>query len=296
MVEPKLNRERSCLMCGCKEYNVIASYDKPDRYELAVKLISTPDYYRKWVQCLECEFYYSIYSRDQLVLDKIYNSDYRDQESDWRGGASTKEIFEKVIQLSEKESENKNRIKWIKKEIEHLKNSDSIRIGDSNLQCLDIGGGTGVFSYEFQSSAWKTHIIDPAADGSFVQSEFGIPYIQEYYAPGKFDKKFDLITLIFALEHLADPKKIIRSLHGDMTENSLIYIEVPDSIAFSRLPLDDDIFNSCHLWLFGPNSLTALLDECNFEVFSLKRTRTMRGHYSLVALAGPKFYQIKNYV
>jgi len=58
---------KNCLICQSKDYRVIFSYDKPDQYEIAIG-VSKEGYYRKWVQCKQCGFYYSIYSREKNIL------------------------------------------------------------------------------------------------------------------------------------------------------------------------------------------------------------------------------------
>jgi len=37
--------------------------------------------------------------------------------------------------------------------------------------------------------------------------------------------------------------------------------------------------------MFDPETLTRLLKECGFEILALKRLKTMRGHFALMALA-----------
>lgn len=44
---------------------------------------------------------------------------------------------------------------------------------------------------------------------------------------------------------------------------------------------------SCHLWIFNPKTLSALLGDCGYELMQLNRYRTVRGYYALTALARP---------
>jgi hypothetical protein len=73
-----------------------------------------------------------------------------------------------------------------------------------------------------------------------------------------------------------------RDMHGD----SLLYIEVPDAWAFNCKPSHDDIFNSCHLWMFSPETLVRLLTSSGFRVFSLRRARIVRGHHAILLIGG----------
>lgn len=271
-----------CLLCQSSTHQVIVSYEQPDSYEKAVG-VSVQGYFRKWVQCLECGFYFSVYSRPAEAIDKIYRSAYRTQGSAWRK-ASTEEIFRKVIALPDQESETKFRVRWIKERIARLRASGIVVLNGSVHSFLDVGGGTGVFAYEFQDDQWRAHIVDPSHEGQFVQRDYGIPYISDYYKPNVFGKKFDLITSIFILEHLRDPQDLLKKVYADLADQSFFYVEVPDCLAFQLKPLDDDIFNSCHLWMFSANTLTRLLGDCGFEVLSLERVITKRGHLAIMAL------------
>jgi len=277
---------KNCLICQSKDYRVIFSYDEPDQYEVAVE-VSKEGYFRKWVQCKQCGFYYSIYSREKNIIDKVYTSAYRDKNSSWRKD-SPEERFKRVTALPEGESETKLRVNWIKKNINNNWEYGLLKQDTPPYNVLDIGGGTGVFAYEFQDTNWVMHVIDPNDDSSFIKTKFHIPLVQDYYKPNSFNCKFNLISLIYVLEHLKDPISLIKDLHNDMTSNSFLYIEVPDAICFKYKQAQDDIFNSCHLWMFSPNTLTPLLDRCGFEIFYLDRIKTKRGHYALMVLAGKK--------
>ena len=82
-----------------------------------------------------------------------------------------------------------------------------------------------------------------------------------------------------------DPYSTLKALAKDLIPGGLTYIEVPDAIAFDRLPADDDIFNSCHLWMFDPKSITFLLNSAGFELLYLRQTRAVRGHFALMTIS-----------
>ena len=277
--------KNGCILCNSNEYGIIFSYNEPDQYEKAVG-VENKNYSRQWVKCKKCGFHYSVYSRDENILDKIYVSAYRSEKAPWRKGTS-RYIFEKVIKLPENESETKFRIKWIKSNINLMWDSKIVERNKAPYKMLDIGGATGVFAYEFKGKDWISHVIDPNEDGQFMQT-YGVNFVQSYYEPKKFKYKFDLISLVYVLEHLRNPIPLLKNLHDDMTKNSFLYIEVPDAISFKLKPREDDIFNSCHLWMFDPQSMITLLNKCGYQAFCLSRMKTIREHYGLMILAGQK--------
>src|SRR3989344_2720264 len=264
-----------CLVCKSKKYKIIFSYHKPDSLEAAVG-VKEKRYFRKWVQCKKCGFYYSIYSRGKNIMNKIYVSAYRDNEKSWRKEGSTEEVFQKVIALPEKESVTKTRIKWIKENLQTIWDGELLEQKKPPYKMLDVGGGTGIFAYEFQDENWKSHVIDPSKGNEFIKTKLQIPFIQDFYKPGVFKKKFDLISLIYLLEHVLNPISFLKDIHKDVADNSFLFIEVPDEINFKLLPATDDIFHSEHLWMFSSKILNLLLDRCGFEIFALKRLKTKR--------------------
>ena len=277
-----------CLICNSKDRKAVFSYDKPDQYEISLG-VGKEGYFRQWLQCDRCGFYYSISSKGKNIIKKIYRSNYRDKNSSWRG-QSLEESFKKIAALPEEKSETKFRVAWIKKTIEELWDSELIRKDISPYNMLDIGGGIGIFAYEFQDKNWSVHVIDPNKESSFIRTKLRIPFLQKYYKPNSFRHKFHLIALNYVLEHLSNPLSILKTAYSDLTSNGLLYIEVPDAVCFHCRPPEDDIFNSCHLWMFSPNTLTSLLDSSGFEIYSLYRTKVIRGYQVLMVLAGKKYF------
>lgn len=265
-----------------KGNTLLIAYNVPDQYEIAAG-VRPEGYFRRWVRCSSCGFCYSQYSRDEGVIDKIYHTSYRSKSSAWRD-TDVVQMFEKIIRLPESESETKSRIRWIKDRLAEL--YESAMITKKGGLLLDIGGGNGIFAYEFQDKEWRSHVIDPDENGRFMEERFGIPFVQGNYVSGSFGFKFDLISLNFVLEHLPRPDIILGDVQNDMQNGALVYIEVPDAISFEKKKPEDDIFNSCHLWMFSPNTLTRLLDACGLEVFVMNRSKSKRGNFILNVLAG----------
>ena len=273
-------------MCGGTAFETVCAYDRPDCYETAVG-IGPEGYDRRWVRCRGCGFYASHYSRAPESLDRLYERAYRDAASAWRSG-TTEEIFLRVAALPDDQSETRPRVRWIKNTLADLGQAGFFTPGRPPFRMLDIGGATGIFAYEFQRDDpdWRAHVVDPAEDGCFIETRLGIPYCRDPYRPGLFPEPFHLISLIFVLEHLLDPVAVLEAVRRDLAPNGALYVEVPDASAFRFKPTTDEIFNSCHLWMFDPTSLNRLLERCGFETLALRRIQTVRGHYALIALAG----------
>jgi SAM-dependent methyltransferase len=284
----KLAEQAKCPLCQEKiivKKNTLASYEKPDQYEIAVG-IKEAFYYRRWVKCHLCSMVFSIYSRSDNSFDYLYKELYRKVGAvPWRK-LSTEATFELVLKLSPEKSETVYRVNFIKDKIASLIKSD-LYSKKIKYKLLDIGGATGSFAFAFKEKKWESIIIDPDESGKFIK-KYNIEFKQGWFTAKSFDFKFDLISLIFVLEHVLEPSLLLREIRKSLLPNGLIYIEVPDEIAFYKIAASDDVFNSCHLYMFNPSSLEMLLSQNNFEIMSLDRTRTVRGHFALTCLAKPR--------
>ena len=288
MKSKKNYKQTKCPLCKEKfsvKENTIASYEKPDQYEIAVG-ITEDFYYRKWIKCYRCTLIFSIYSRSNNAFDYLYEQLYRKVGAvPWRK-LSTEETFELVLKLAPEKSETIYRVNFIKDKIANLIKS-SLYSKKNKYKLLDIGGATGNFAFAFKDKEWDSTIIDPDDSGKFIKN-YNIEFKKGWFSEKSFDFKFDLISLIFVLEHVLEPSLLLEEIRKSLLPDGLIYIEVPDEIAFYKISPLDDIFNSCHLYMFNPSSLEMLLSQNNFEIMSLERTRTVRGHFVLTCLAKPQ--------
>lgn len=274
-----------CTLCGETRHTFVARYQEPDVYEQAVG-VTADDYCREWVACDACRFHYARYSRDPLILDRLYDESYRAASVSWRN-KSAEEIFTQVVALPAEESETVARCTSIKQDLTQFA-EDAIHTLPKSVpyRLLDVGGATGVFAYMFQDAPWTAEIVDPGKQGLFIEKH-GVTYHCTRFDSAFQGGPYHLVSMIYMLEHVQDPQAVVRQAARVLAEDGLLYIEVPDVIAFEKKPLDDDIFNSCHLWMFGPTSLTNLLATSGFEPLIMRRMKTRRGHYALSVLARP---------
>jgi SAM-dependent methyltransferase len=194
-------------------------------------------------------------------------------------------MFEKVVALPDGKSETKRRVRWLRDTLEDLRGSGLLPAAEGRQRFVDIGGANGIFAYEFQNANWQAHIVDPSAQGTFIERKAGIPYAQAFYRAGLFDHGFDLITLIYILEHCENPLALLQEARADLEPGGALFVEVPDALAFHRRPPENDIFNSAHLWMFDPISMSRLFEQAGFEILSFHRLLLIRGHFVLMALA-----------
>ena len=99
-------------------------------------------------------------------------------------------------------------------------------------------------------------------------------------------EKYNVISFLYVLEHLADPSEILSTCKSALDKGGVLFLELPDASAFRISSSDHDAFNACHLWLFGAAQITDLLRREGFSVLSLQRYLTVRGYPSMMLIAG----------
>lgn len=158
---------------------------------------------------------------------------------------------------------------WLNKRID-LKGKKVLDAGcfTGNLMKFLIPYGALCFGYDpsVTGIAVAKHLgLNVSLAGSFCSSEY-------------FGKKFDLITLSHVLEHILDHKAFFEDLDNALTDESLIYIEVPDLQNFhlsgdpNRLVDERDPmlqFNSEHINFFTKQSLWRMMDRLGYETVAI---------------------------
>ncbi|KAA3629084.1 MAG: class I SAM-dependent methyltransferase [Proteobacteria bacterium] len=140
---------------------------------------------------------------------------------------------------------------------------------------LDIGCATGFFLKVLSDMGWEVHGIEPSvAIAEWAYRRFGIENIHA----GTLDSAplenstFDLVTLWDVIEHVPDPKGLLRALHRHVASDGLLVIETQnvDSLAARLLGRRWHHFKHLeHLYHFNPHSIRFLLETSGFEVIYL---------------------------
>lgn len=137
----------------------------------------------------------------------------------------------------------------------------------SNSHVLDVGIGYGDWANKLVENGATVEGID--VSNKVVQYcitkyklNASLESFEDYDLTGK---KFDLITMFDVLEHFKSPPKALSKVHEALSENGLIYIQVPNVLGF-KIPLNHGFGLPYHLWQFNKSQLFTLLENNGFEV------------------------------
>lgn len=268
----------NCLICDSALcVPATSKYTEPDKYEVAAGVSGG----RRWFRCNTCGFYQCIHDYHPVMLNTVYEDHYRSVEF---RNEKLRDVFTRIIDLPEKESENLQRVNYISCQLKK----------PLPQRWVDIGSGLGVFPYE----------LNQAFDGDMVveciePNQESVNFITDHLeltcdaVPVEVvhlkRRHYDVVSLIHVLEHLGNPDLVLGRIKDWLVSGGTLFIEVPSASEFQTLDHDHDEFNSCHLYFFDEDTLACLLYR---NGFGIKDIRTIeykhRGMTRVYALAYAK--------
>ena len=139
-----------------------------------------------------------------------------------------------------------------------------MRLNPQGSKLLDIGSGYGFFLDEAQKKGLKITGIEPSKE-LIKHTVTATPIINDRLPTNKLrNKKFDFITLVHIIEHVKNPKEIIRQALLLLNPQGILYIETPniDSHLY-RYEKENYTFLTPpdHLWIFSQYSLEKIIPK-----------------------------------
>jgi SAM-dependent methyltransferase len=152
---------------------------------------------------------------------------------------------------------------------------------------LDIGCDMGFMLEAAKSDGFKElHGIEPVpAARSIAESIEGTIVTDEFFEQTNYPADyFDLITLIHVLDHLYDPRVVLRQARNNLRPEGLVLAIVHNVRSLLGLMLGErfPIFNLYHHYFFDKDTLAELFRRQGYEVVKVVATRNC---YSLCFFA-----------
>lgn len=218
--------------------------------------------------CDNCGFIYTFPRISNEEINRLY----------LEGGFSKearKASIPNLEKFIETESLALDRMHWLEKKIPSFFLSQK--------SCLELGCGTGSFSWLLKSRGHLVKAIEP--DSVFVNVAFKRYSIDvESILFEDFDNAqlFDLICNFHVIEHVLDPRKFVQEMYSKLKEDGIVYIECPtiDNIYTGDL---NTFFWDVHVNTFSNKSLPWLLES---EGFSIVEVFMNDNYLSVIAKKG----------
>ena len=256
-----------CYLCGSSQAGVLFKQEGHDPY-LAKVHTSVPDYDLNWMVCHECGFVYRSPALTNLELDVLYER----YDQDVFSNTTPDDYFDKIISLSNDESENWQKIAWLK-EVIRKKGTGNIR------EALDIGCGGGTLLHTAREQLFLEKVAGVelnAVYADLARRRLNANILNETYVSGLFYNQFDLLINTKVLEHVPDPFPFLKEMYADLKTGGLLFIEVPDVSDMHSLPPTHERFWIPHIYFFSANTLSALLRKVGFHIVAHRVMETAR--------------------
>ncbi|MFH1023180.1 MAG: class I SAM-dependent methyltransferase [Planctomycetota bacterium] len=152
-----------------------------------------------------------------------------------------------------------------------------------SFRVLDAGCGTGM-ALKVMRDQWGAETVGIDFSGAAVsrgKSFYGLDLREG--DPLSFDfspAPFDVVTLWHFLEHVHSPKTVLEWVHGQLTKDGVVVIQVPNAQSFenrlwgARSLLYD---SPRHLFHFSESALRKLLSASGFKVLSVEHAMMSGG-------------------
>jgi 2-polyprenyl-6-hydroxyphenyl methylase/3-demethylubiquinone-9 3-methyltransferase len=196
---------------------------------------------------------------------------------------------------------NPVRLRYIREQIDHHWQADETDLKPlAGRRAADVGCGAGLLAEPLARLGAEVTAIDAAPENIAAAREHALGQGLEidYRAGGAeaLSGRYDLVTSLEVIEHVADPAGFIGALAAAVADNGLLILSTPARTRWSRLLLVDlaeglgQIPKGTHDWekFVAPETLKAMVTAAGLEVvditglgFSLTRGFTLGEDLSL---------------
>ncbi|MFP4292262.1 MAG: class I SAM-dependent methyltransferase [Cyclobacteriaceae bacterium] len=219
MMERQTEKFR-CYLCGSTDQQVIAVVNQRPDGETDYA-IPPENYHRVISQCMHCSVYNN---QHQLLDEEMYHGDYNASIRQTTSLGSIQQRYEKVMNLPEGKSDNRQRVSRIAEYFSQTGRS----LLDADV--LDVGSGTCVFLGALKDQVSHSACIDP--------DPLAVKHAKQYVGIDvahhgtlkdfPLDHLFDLITFNKVLEHVKAPVEMLTQAARLIKDSGLIYVELPE--------------------------------------------------------------------
>jgi len=133
---------------------------------------------------------------------------------------------------------------------------------------LDVGCGYGFWMKFCRDRGLEVFGLDSSSEVvDWAKKNLGLPVEKIFLEDFQSSKRYDSVVLCDILEHLTNPNEQLQKMHSFLSEDSVVYIQVPNFLGF-KLPPGHGFGLPFHLWQFSYRSLKKLLEKNGFKVLN----------------------------
>lgn len=201
----------------------------------------------EYVKCLECSMVYAnpVFSDDALV-DYYQNNHANQSELVENDDSFYINLYNKGLDLIDKQTKVDN--------------------------ILDIGCSSGVFLDTAKKREWNTHGVELNRREFELAKKKNHKVYNELLENIEFDKKFDTISMWDVFEHIKDGEDYLTQMKNLLTEDGVIFLQIPSSDSLASKILQDkcNMYDGLeHVNLYGVETIKLLAKKCGLKVLDI---------------------------
>ncbi|WP_353427851.1 class I SAM-dependent methyltransferase [Polynucleobacter sp. MWH-UH19D] len=262
-----------CPMCSQEGIQKKFSYDAPQDVEKNFPIANQGSYWREMYCCKNCGHFLESFDGNQ---NKLYSEEY--VSSTYQDLIGIKKAFDRINNLSPSESDNIGRVKYIDEFCKEYWKSNA----STSINLLDVGAGLGVFPFQMKKIGWECTAID--MDDRLVEHHRGVVGIKSFCGDLRQNSSlglYNLITFNKVLEHIDNPVEVLAYAGQLLSDNGLIYVELPDGEAAANEGKNREEFFIGHIHVFSFSSFALLVQKSGYQLICCERIREPSTKYTL---------------
>ena len=228
--------ERTCTICGSADASQVYQQQLQAAFDF-------PGFDQRVLMCPACGFVWVSPAPSPELLDRYYTtlSNYENPQNSGEPSDEDKRKHERAYSL--------------------IRNECAGRTG----RALDIGCAVPYLLDLMQRDGWDVVGTDPSPRCAEIGwDRYRIKVRTGLFAPAMFqvEEPFDVVILSHVVEHLVDPKAVLRQVAGLLADGGLLYVEVPNLL---EPAVSFGFFTFEHVNYFTPTTLTGILAASGFR-------------------------------
>ena len=237
-----------CCMCGSAKQREL--FKKKEKFGITKEFFTV-------VSCADCGFFYVSPRPLEAEIALFYPETYS-----WKESTGESSLLSRAINGIEK----LYRFHLLKYEVSKVKRFTKIREG----RILDVGCGSGDRLLVFRNQGYDAYGVEISSAALYAKEKLNLKVFKgDVSSAGFQDNFFDIITLYNVLEHLHDPRRLLREAKRILKDKGFLVIEVPNtaSLQFNIFKKRWAAFDVPRdLSYFSPKHLENLLAQEGFRV------------------------------
>lgn len=147
-------------------------------------------------------------------------------------------------------------------------------LGDLPKTILDVGCGAGWFLETGQQRGWECRGAEASAVAAKHARSIGVEVIRSHFDSNLSLACFGVVSMINVLEHIRNPRAMIRRARAALADNGLLLVVVPNDFnrfqiaAYRAFLIPKWWINASHINYFNHDSLISLLTNDGFDLIS----------------------------